>query len=459
MKKNLLLITLTVLLIFSMLSANMIGITVAQETHDIAIVSVTPYPTKVGLGLSELVNVTVIIENQGTENENVTVTVYYDTTTNETQNVVDQPPNTNTTLTFTWNTTGITMGTYTINATASLPEDSDTTDNTLTSTVDVVSSYVTVLPRNIVDFTLTQGQNYTISIYTNYNGSDIWGYEFTLTYNPAVLRGIEAVNGDLITQAVTTFNAGNFNNTLGTLSKTGAYALNMTPTPPEPLASTGPGILANITFTIVGEGKSFITLGDDTLLMDTDGEGIIDLYDDLDPDLTRGKFLHGTFRNAPEAIHDVAVLSIESSVTLVYKGDPVTINVTIGNKGNASEFVRVRVYYGYDPISDEPLYPIGSPGILTLENATNATISFIWDTTDAVTGTHALTARAELLSGLTDINPLDNSLKIDDAIEVKRVVGTSLPIFELLAIAVVVVVAVIVIYNVLKRRKKKYPLE
>jgi len=447
-----------ILLIFSMLSANMIGITVALETHDIAVVSITPYPTKVGLGLGELVNVTVIIENQGAENENFTVTVYYDSITNETQNVVDQPPNTNTTLVFTWNTTGITVGTYSINATASLPADTDTTDNTLTSTVDVVSSYITVFPRNTVDFTLMPGQNYTISIYTNYNGSDIWGYEFTLTYNPAVLRGVKVVNGDLITREVKFFNAGNFNDTLGTLSKTGAYALNMTPTPPEPLASTGPGILVNITFTIVGEGKSFITLGKDTLLMDTDGEGIIDLLDDLDPDLTRGKFLHGSFRNAPEAIHDVAVLSIDPSPTSVDQGGLVTINVTIGNKGNASEIVRVRVYYGYNPIAAEPLYSIGSPKTLTLANATNGTTSFIWDTTGAVTGTHPLTATAKILGGFTDINPDDNSLKIDDAVEVKRVIGTPLPIFELLAIAAVVVIAVIVIYNVLKRRKKKHPL-
>jgi len=285
------------LLLTSMIGISMIGVT-AQEIHDIAVVKVTPFPTKVGLGLGELVNVTVIIGNKGTENENFAVTVYYDNITYETQNVVDQPPNTNTALTFTWNTTDIPVGTYSINATASLPADTDTTDNTLTSTVDVVSLYIAVLPRNTIDETLTPGQSYTVSIYTNYDGNDLWGYQFTLTYNPLVLHGVEVVNGDLITQPVTTFNAGNFNNTEGTLSRTGAYALNMTPTPPEPLASTGPGILANITFTIVGKGESFITLGYDTILMDTDGEGIIDFYDDLDPDPTRGKFLHGYFRNA-----------------------------------------------------------------------------------------------------------------------------------------------------------------
>ena len=118
MRKKLLWICLIIPLILSLPSVNMIGVAAAQETHDIAVIGVTPYPTMVGLG--ELVNVTVIIENQGTENETFSVTVYYDNTTIETQNVTDQTPNTNTTLTFTWNTTGITAGTYSINATASI---------------------------------------------------------------------------------------------------------------------------------------------------------------------------------------------------------------------------------------------------------------------------------------------------------------------------------------------------
>ncbi len=156
MRKKLLWITLIIPLILSLLNVNMIGVAAAQETHDIAVISVTPYPTKVGLG--ELVNVTVIIENQGTENENFTVTVYYDNTTIETQNVTNSAPNTSTPLTFVWNTTGITAGTYSINATASaVPGETepDTADNTLTLPFDVVSPYIAVLPRSTLDLTLT----------------------------------------------------------------------------------------------------------------------------------------------------------------------------------------------------------------------------------------------------------------------------------------------------------------
>jgi hypothetical protein len=405
------------LLIFSMLSVNMIGITVAQETHDIAVVSVTPYPTKVGLG--ELVNVTVIIENQGTENENFTVTVYYDNTTIETQNVTNSAPNTNTTLTFTWNTAGIMAGTYSINATASVvPNETDTADNTLTLPIDVVSPYIIVLPRRTVDTTLTPVQNYTVSIYTNYNGSDIWAYEFNLTYNPRVLHGVEVINGDLITDGDTLiFSAGEFNNTEGTLSLTGAAGLNTTTFPPVPVTSTGPGVLANVTFTIVGTGESPITLGSKTRLMRGDGTNIIDELTDSDPDPTLGKFLHGSFQNVLEVIHDLAVTSIDPSPTLVEEGEPVTINVTIRNKGTTTASVSVKLYYGFDPTTG-PLNLIEKETV-TLESGVNETLTFTWNTTNVDAGTYPIVAVAELLGGVTDINPDDNMLKIDDAVEVK----------------------------------------
>jgi hypothetical protein len=54
------------LLIFSLIGAYIIGVT-AQETHDIAVVSVTPSLTSVRVG--ELVNITVVVENKGTNNE------------------------------------------------------------------------------------------------------------------------------------------------------------------------------------------------------------------------------------------------------------------------------------------------------------------------------------------------------------------------------------------------------
>jgi len=412
------------LLILSPLYVNIMGIGTAQVTHNVAVVEVTPYPTKVGLGLRELVYITVVVENQGTENENFSVTVSYDSTVIETQNVTDLDSDTNMTLNFAWDTFDIAVGTYSINATASIvPDETVTADNTVISKVYVVSPYIAVLPRATVETTLTPGKNYTISIYTNYNGSDIWGYQFALTYNPLVLHCVEVVNGDLITEGDVTFIAGTFNNTEGRLRLTMACSLNESAPPPYPLLNnTGPGLLANVTFTIVGVGDSPIELiagmeGSTTELKRVDGSNIIDFLTNLHPKPTQGKFLKGLFQNVEEVVHDIAVTKLDFSPNNVTAGEPVTINVTIKNKGTLTDEVSVTVYWGF--ALGLPLHSIGDPKIVLTGVDEKKNVSFIWDTTEVPMGIYPLTAAVDLLGGVTDVNQLNNMLRIDDAVEVK----------------------------------------
>jgi len=51
------------------------------------------------------------------------------------------------------------------------------------------SPYIMVVPEKTVDPNLTPGLKYTVSIYTDYDGSDVWGWQFSLTYDPDVLHG------------------------------------------------------------------------------------------------------------------------------------------------------------------------------------------------------------------------------------------------------------------------------
>jgi subtilase family serine protease len=102
MRKKLLWMLLTIPLILGLLSVNTIEVN-AQETHDIAVIGVTPSPTLVRLG--ELVNVTVVVKNKGTVDETFNVTVYYDTTAIETKTVLNLALNTTRSFTLSWNTT------------------------------------------------------------------------------------------------------------------------------------------------------------------------------------------------------------------------------------------------------------------------------------------------------------------------------------------------------------------
>jgi len=111
------------------------------------------------------------------------------------------------------------------------------------------------------------GTNYTFSVLTDYDGSDVWGFEFDITYNATVLEGREVVNGGLINETVgtTMWDPGTFNNTEGTLTAVGnGFYTASGGTPP---LTSGPGILANITFTVLDCGISNITLEHETRLI------------------------------------------------------------------------------------------------------------------------------------------------------------------------------------------------
>jgi hypothetical protein len=464
MRKNLLWIHLMILLILSSLSINMIEIVVAQVNHDVAVISVTPDPAWVEVG--ELLNITVVVENQGAESETFNVTAYHDTATIETQSVTNLASGTNTTLTFNWNTTDLFYnlvwhpGTYTVNAkTSTVPGETDTEDNTLVSLTRVRVSrhpYVAVVPHCTVDPALTPGQNYMVSIRTDYNGTDVWGWQLTLSYNPNVLEGIKVVNGDLITtdkDPDAMYSLGTFNNTLGKLKLTLAWFYYTTK--PVPLTS-GPGTLANVTFTVVGTGDSDITLGDETKLFGWTEGGAGDKYNivsHFEPAI--GHLLPGFFQNTEEQVtHDIAVISVAPDPTLVDIGGLVNITVVVENQGTVAEKFDVSVDRSADRAS---WYVIGTKTVPVLADGANTSLNFAWNTTFVSAGTYIIRAVASTVSGEEDVE--NNTHESDDTVTVAaRQAPPGLPI-DIIIIAIVVVVAVIgaIAAYARIRRKKTTP--
>ena len=103
--------------------------------HDIAITDVTA-PTTVAVDSEATVTVTA--ENLGESSETFNVSLYYDETLIETKLDVTLSAGESRTLTFTWNTTGVADGTYTLKVVASLhPDEVDTMNNTVYSEVTV----------------------------------------------------------------------------------------------------------------------------------------------------------------------------------------------------------------------------------------------------------------------------------------------------------------------------------
>jgi hypothetical protein len=121
--------------------------------HDIGVLDVKIAKTLVGQGFTCKINTT--IQNQGDYTETFNVTAYANTTVIGTLTANNMLNGTSTVLTFTWNTTGLAKGNYTIWAYAwPVPGETDMSDNTFTGgTVRVAMPGDIEEPFGIVDMT------------------------------------------------------------------------------------------------------------------------------------------------------------------------------------------------------------------------------------------------------------------------------------------------------------------
>jgi hypothetical protein len=118
--------------------------------YDVVVRSVTSPSTLAYQGYNREVQVTV--KNEGLESATFTVTTYYDSTPIGTQTVTSLASNSETTLTFNWNTTEVPYGSYVLSATASgLSGEEDLTDNSLTGNTVMVTIPGDVNGDKVVD--------------------------------------------------------------------------------------------------------------------------------------------------------------------------------------------------------------------------------------------------------------------------------------------------------------------
>jgi hypothetical protein len=98
--------------------------------HDVAITSVSPSSTRANRG--ETISISVVVQNQGDRNATFVINCYANKTAVGSKTIT-LANGTSTTLAFSWNTTGIDYGKYTIGAEASVVSgEIDTADNVYT---------------------------------------------------------------------------------------------------------------------------------------------------------------------------------------------------------------------------------------------------------------------------------------------------------------------------------------
>ncbi len=146
-------------------------------------------------------------------------------------------------------------------------------------------------------------------------------------------------------------------------------------------------------------------------------------------------------------IHDIAVLNVTSSSTLIYTGETVDICVVVKNQGNYTESFNVTASYSNNDIETkfvENLEPNGQKNLV-----------FQWNTQNVAEGNYTLSARASKVLGEEN---LENNSYEDGIVTVaKAPMGWYVPYWFhwlLLLLLIPIIILLIAWYYSRKRRKR-----
>ena len=299
--------------------------------HDVAVTSLEVPTTGI---CEQPVPINVTVENQGTYEEDITVTVYNETS------VINSTSFTLTTgltkkVSFSWLTSGVGPGAYTINATATITTDGDSGDNSQTKSVTLAYAHDVAVSLDVPD-TVAIEQPVPISVTVANEGS----YAETVTLT--------------VYNETSVIDSTSFGLAKGPTSNTVDFSWNT--------SGVDPG-----TYTI--NATATITTDDD-------------------PD-DNSKTKSVTLVYA----HDVAVVVLDVA-TVAPVNQLVPISVTVANEGSYAETVTLTVYNQTDDgstVIDSTSFPLA-------KGPTSNTFSCSWNTSGSAAITHKINATATIIS-------------------------------------------------------------
>jgi hypothetical protein len=257
----------------------------------------------------------------------------------------------------------------------------------------------------------------------------LYGWEFDMSFNSTVLNVTSVMQGPFLKALGDTswdMAPPLIDNKEGTVVATEGFVS----FPSK--GAVGSGVLANITFQVLGEGETQLHFYE-TGLRTYNGSDILS----IDHVTVDGFFAYPLVRDI--VVSDVAVFP-----TSVKAGELVSINVTAENLGEIEETFNVTVSYDSTEIETKTVTDMASDGSETLE--------FSWDTKDVAEGNYTITAVASELSGETDT--ADNTYT--NVFVIVTAPTSVFPIEPIIAVVAVVVVVVIIggVVLLLRRRRR-----
>ncbi len=164
-----------------------------KAIHDVAVTNLVTSQSAV-IGPPMLINVTVA--NKGSYNENVTVTISYktvptpdDTGVVGTRNFTLTKGTTSNTISLSWNTTGLKVSTYEINATATIDTDEHLADNTETTRITLALGHDVAIQRiSAFPTPVDVGELVTIRVQVENLGGYNETFEVEVTYDTSTIE-------------------------------------------------------------------------------------------------------------------------------------------------------------------------------------------------------------------------------------------------------------------------------
>jgi len=378
---------------------------------------------------------------------------------------------------FSWNTTGVAQGTYTVNATVTVSGDGDPSDNWKTATILISVHDVAILSITAPPW-VEAGQPAVFWPLTKNFGL----YNETFEVKVAISNDttvVEVQTKNITLHALAVEEALFSWNTVGVAPDSYTIKVEAILATDEDLANNN---LTKSILVIVPPVASF-TFSPTELVVDevvtfnasssydadpggeivsyawNFGDGTQKLYVDANlTDITTHTYTSaGTYTvtltvtdkeglndiattDVKVALHDITITEVTVSSNTVKIGELISINVTVRNNGSEKETFNITVHY--DDI-------IATQSVTELASGASVLLTFSWDTSNVEAGTYTIKAVATILTGET--NTADNILA-DGTVTIEKPPALDILPYAVAGGAAIIVIAGIAVY-ILKVRK------